>query len=107
MRPAIAYPAATSNCVRVPSRCAKAAAAAIHRVGGDGIRGGSFRNNRPAVARTVSAEAAWQFRYRSIRPCFAPLRDRIFPKFVQVILQLTVRVKEPRTYRSFGDTQDF
>jgi hypothetical protein len=26
---------------------------------------------------------------------FAPLRDRILSKFVQVILQLPVRVKEP------------
>jgi hypothetical protein len=38
---------------------------------------------------------------------FALLRDRIFPKFVQVVLQLPIRVKEPRTYRSFRNAQDF
>ena len=35
------------------------------------------------------------------------LRNRVFPEFVQIILQLPVRVKEPGTYRTFGNTQDF
>jgi hypothetical protein len=29
------------------------------------------------------------------------LRNRIFPKFIQIILQLPIRVEEPGTYRSF------
>ena len=35
------------------------------------------------------------------------LGNRVLPEFVQIILQLPVRVKEPGTYRTFGNTQDF
>src|ERR1043166_8824273 len=86
---------------------ATAADAAIHRADGDETRAGNPRNSPGAVARAASTEAASQFPSRRTPPCQRPLRDRILPKFVQIILQLSIRVKEPRTYRAFGDAQDF
>ena len=35
------------------------------------------------------------------------LGNRIFPKLFQIILQLPIRVEEPRPYRAFRNTQDF
>src|SRR5262249_532834 len=87
-------------------KSATTVAAAVRRVAGDEIRAGNSRNIPAAAVRNASGEATRRFPYRRIDPCAELLRNGVFPKFVQIILKLAVRVKEPGTYRPFGNLQD-
>src|ERR1043166_5705534 len=59
------------------------------------------RYDRDSFTPTGNCKTIWTYFERSRSA------DRVLSKFVQIVLQLPVGVKESRSYRSLGNIQDF